>query len=426
MVVPRCMRPRRGERVCLPVDRPLRLAYVVKRFPRYSETFIVNEILAHEAAGCEVEVFSLRPCIDSHFQDVLARLRAPVRYVPSEGIRSAEFWSACTAAFGACGSLDTVFTDAIGDDGRDVYQALVLARWLRDDRFDHVHAHFASLPATVARIAAALAGITWTFTAHAKDIFHEQVRANDLERKCQDAAAVITVSDFNHAHLTEHFGSVARRIVRVYNGLELARVPYAGDGVRPIDVLAVGRLVEKKGFEVLIDACAELALTGRSLSCEIIGEGELEAALRARIARRGIGSVVRLSGPRPQGEVLAALRRAKVFAAPCLVGSDGNRDGLPTTILEAMASGTPCIATPVTGIPEVVRDGDTGVLVPSNAPRALADAIARLLDRQDDRDRLARAARALIEAEFDSRITARSLRGVFDECAHADPLEAMA
>jgi glycosyltransferase involved in cell wall biosynthesis len=420
------MRLRREERVLLLLDRPAKIAYVVKRFPRYSETFIVNEILAHEAAGCEVEVFSLRYSIDSHFQDVLARLRAPVRYVPSEGIRPAEFWTACTDAAAVCGSLDSVVNDRMHDDGRDVYQALVLARWLRTGGFDHVHAHFASLPATVARLAAGLCDLPWTFTAHAKDIFHEEVRRGDLERKCRDAAAVITVSDFNHAFLTEQFGGVARRVVRVYNGLELARIPYASNGPRPLDVLAVGRLVEKKGFDVLIDACAELATMGRPLRCEIVGEGELEQSLRDRIAARGMGGIVTLVGPRPQGEVIAALRRAKVFAAPCLVGADGNRDGLPTTILEAMASGTPCIATPVTGIPEVVREGETGMLVPSNDSRALAAGIARLLDREDDRDRLARWARALVEAEFDSRVTARALRDVFAECRHATALEATA
>lgn len=408
------------------VDRPVRLAYVVKRFPRYSETFIVNEILAHEAAGCEVEVFSLRPCIDSHFQDVLARLRAPVRYVPSEGIRSREFWTACLAAFEACGTIDSVLADGSGDEGRDVYQAMVLARWLRDGVFDHVHAHFASLPATVTMLAAALARVPWSFTAHAKDIFHDEVRHEDLQRKCQHAAAVVTVSDFNRAYLTERFGSVARQIVRIYNGLELARVPCASDTARPIDVLAVGRLVEKKGFDVLIDACAALASSGRQLTCEILGEGELEQPLRNRIATLGIANVVRLVGPRPQGEVLAKLRGAKVFAAPCLIGGDGNRDGLPTTVLEAMASGTPCIATAVTGIPEVVRDGDTGILVPPNDVHALADAIARLIDRDGERNRLARAARALIEDEFDSRHTTRALRGVFSACAYRTPIEAMA
>ena len=409
----------------MPAERPLRLAYIVKRFPRYSETFIVNEILAHEAAGCEVEVFSLRPCTDTHFQDILARLRAPVRYVPSEA-RSTEFWTACAQAFTTCGSIDEILRRAAASDGRDVYQSLVLARWLCEGGFDHVHAHFATLASTVARMAAPLAGLPWTFTAHAKDIFHNEVQFDDLAVKCADASAVVTVSEFNRAYLSEQFGAVARRIVRVYNGLDLDRVPDGAGGPRPVDVLAVGRFVEKKGFEVLIDACAQLAARGVALTCEIIGEGELESALRERIATRGVGHVVRLRGPRPQLEVLDALRHAKVFAAPCLVGADGNRDGLPTTILEAMASGAACIATPVTGIPEAIRHGETGSLVTSGDADGLAAAIGRLLDRPDERQRLAAAARALIEADFDSRVTARQLRDVFATCAPRARLEATA
>jgi colanic acid/amylovoran biosynthesis glycosyltransferase len=403
--------------VRLPIDGRMRLAYVVKRFPRYSETFIVNEILAHEEAGCEVEVFSLRPPIDTHFQDRLARLRASVRYIPVEGIRSDEFWLACTTAFDACGSIDELMHDGTDHDGRDVYQALVLAERLTRGEFDHVHAHFASLPATVTRLAARLARLPWTFTAHAKDIFHEEVRSDDLARKCRDAAAVITVSEFNKSYLNERFGPHAREIVRVYNGLDLKLIPCILDGRRPVDIVAVGRLVEKKGFDVLIEACARLASEGRAITCEIVGEGELEPVLRDRIHTLGLTANVSLRGPLPQLEVLDALRGAKTFVAPCLVGADGNRDGLPTTILEAMASGTPCIATPVTGIPEAVRHGETGVLVPSGDPLALAHTIAGLLDQPDERRRLACNARGLIESTFNSQLTARQLRSVFSRCA---------
>lgn len=407
-------------------DRPLRLAYVVKRFPRYSETFIVNELLAHEAAGWDVEVFSLRPCIDTHFQDTLARLHAPVRHLAGESVKPHDYWTACTRAFEALGSLDALWSDGAVGDGRDVYQALLLARLLHDGRFDHVHAHFASLPATVTRLAAKLARVPWTFTAHAKDIFHQSVAAGDLARKCHEAAAVVTVSDFNQRYLREQCGRPEREIVRIYNGLDLNAVPFGREAARSLDVLAVGRLVEKKGFEVLIDACAQLCRSGCELRCEIVGEGELEPMLRARIASTGIGDCVRMTGPRPQQEVLERMRCAKLFAAPCLVAADGNRDGLPTTILEAMASGAVCISTPVTGIPEVVRHQDTGLLVPSGDPHALATAIRGLLSSNEERRRMASAARALIEDAFDSRATSAQLRALFVRCAAPTGIEAIA
>ena len=410
----------------MPADRPLRLAYVVKRFPRYSETFIVNEVLAHEAAGCDVEVFSLRRPIDTHFQDTLARLRAPVRYVAGESVRPDEYWSACVSAFETVGSLDTLLRDYGAEDGRDVFQAVILARLLCDGGFDHVHAHFASLPATVVRMAAPLAGLPWTFTAHAKDIFHETVDAGDLMHKCRDAAAVVTVSDFNQRYLREQWGGAAREIVRIYNGLELDAVPFGSHASRPLDVLAVGRLVEKKGFDVLIDACGELRHAGYPIHCEIIGEGELEPALRARIASLSLGDSVRITGPKPQREVLQRMRAAKIFAAPCLIAADGNRDGLPTTILESMASGAVCISTPVTGIPEVVRHRQTGALVPQGDPHSLATEISELLSSDEDRRRIAGAARAVIDDAFDSRVTAAQLRALFARCAAPRDIEALA
>src|SRR5439155_10872949 len=184
----------------------------------------------------------------------------------------------------------------------------------------------------------------------------------DLARKRRDAAAVVTVSEFNQRYLREQCGDGGCEIVRIYNGLDLDAVPFGRDSPRPVDVLAVGRLVEKKGFHVLIDASAELARTGHTIRCDIVGEGELEPALGDRIASLGLDDIVQMVGPRPLREVLERLRSARIFAAPCLVASDGNRDGLPTTILEAMASGAVCISTPVTGIPEVVRHRETGVL----------------------------------------------------------------
>lgn len=392
---------------------PPRVGYVVKRFPRYSETFIVNEILAHEAAGLAIEIFSLRPPNDTHFQDSLSRVRAPVCYLPSVGIKALEFWQGVEAAAEVCPRLWSQFHRAVGEDAFDVYQALVLAREVTIRGIDHLHAHFATSPTSVARLGAFFAGISYSFTAHAKDIFHESVRPADLSRKLSDADEVVTVTDYNGEFLRRSYGVVAARVRRVYNGLDLVRFPYEDPRTRKVEIAAVGRLVEKKGFGDLVAACSLLAGWGHDFRCEIIGSGPLEKELAALIDRHGLRERVLLVGPRPGNEIIERVSRASAFAAPCVVGSDGNRDGLPTALLEAMALGTPCVSTNVTGIPEVVRDGDTGLLVRPGAAADLALALARLLGDAELRVRLARAARRLIEREFDVEVNAAQLREVF-------------
>jgi glycosyltransferase involved in cell wall biosynthesis len=202
-------------------------------------------------------------------------------------------------------------------------------------------------------------------------------------------------------------------VYRIYNGLDLDRFSYEAPHHRPPRIIAVGRLIEKKGFEDLIDACALLAQQGRQFQAEIIGAGPLAADLRARINRLDLKGWVDLLGPRPQAEVIRHVRAAAAFAAPCVVGQDGNRDGLPTVLLEAMALGTPCVSTDVTGIPEVLHHGLTGLCVPQRDPAALAAALARLLDDSVLRGRLAAEARELIEAEFNVYRNTAQLRQLF-------------
>ena len=397
----------------------MKIGYVLKRYPRYSETFVVNEILAHEAAGLEVEIFALRPPSDTHFQDIISRVRAPVNYLSASGIKAEDFWTALEGAAVSSPGLWTALGQAGSEDARDIYQAALLAREARLKGITHLHAHFATASTTVARLAAKFAGIPYTFTAHAKDIFHESVSPEDFRRKLEDAAGVVTVSDYNLRYLRENYGPAAQRMRRVYNGLDLQRFTYKAPLHRLPKIVAVGRLVEKKGFADLIGACATLAASGRRFTCEIVGSGELEADLRGRIEQSGVGGMVRLIGPRPQAAVVRLVQEAAAFVAPCVLGEDGNRDGLPTVLLEAMALGTPVVSTDVTGIPEVLRDGETGLLVPQRNSAALAGAISRLTGDFTLRVRLANRARRLIEADFNVHDNAAHLREIFAEAAES-------
>jgi glycosyltransferase involved in cell wall biosynthesis len=393
----------------------LKIGYVVKRYPRHSETFVVNELLAHESAGEELEIFALRAPNDTHFQDLISQVRAPVRYLHFGGTKASTLWRGIEDAAREIPDVFSRLDDGLGLEAQEVSQAVQLAAHVRRAGIEHLHAHFATTASRVAALAAHLAQVSFTFTAHAKDIFHEDVADGELARLAERAAFVVTVSDYNVRYLSESCGVPLGKITRIYNGLPLDTYRFHDPAEAPRDgsILAVGRLVDKKGFRYLIDACALLAERGRPVPCVIIGGGECEDALRARIDELDVGLQVRLAGALPRVEVARAMLRASVFAAPCVIGDDGNRDGLPTVLLEAMASGTPCVSTDVTGIPEILTEGETGLLAKQEDAVSLAAAIERLLDDRELAARCARAARARIEQDFDREHSAAALRAEF-------------
>ncbi|SDS03557.1 glycosyltransferase [Microlunatus soli] len=403
-----------------PRQQPARIGYLMKMFPRFSETFIVTEILALEAQGREVEIFSLRTPTDGRFHPDLARITAPVQYLQPGTVKAEQLWTALAGYRDAVGPLDDdQLRELLRVPPREAAQALDLARAVRSRRITHLHAHFGSVATTVARLAARLSGIGYSFTAHAKDIFHTEVDEADLGQKIAEAQAVITVSDYNLQDLTRRFSPAAGRVRRIYNGIDLQRFRYAAadDGRRPagpVRIAAVGRLVEKKGFDDLIAAAALLDRRGVDFRLEIAGTGPLSEPLAAMIMGEGLADRVRLLGALPQNEVRRLVSSAAVFAAPCKVGADGNRDGLPTVLLEAMALGTTCVSTPVTGIPEVVDHRRTGLLVPESDPEALAEALTELITDPALAAALADAARARIEADFDAERQASRIAALFD------------
>ncbi|HEY9291677.1 MAG TPA: glycosyltransferase family 4 protein [Microlunatus sp.] len=388
------------------VDHPEpRIGYLMKMYPRFSETFILTELLALEAQGWDLEIFSLRTPNDGRFHPDLARVKAPVRYLQPGGVTAAHLMQALADYLADFGQIDQdQLSRLVQLPAREAAQALDLARAVRADGITHLHAHFGSVATTVARQAAVLSGIGYSFTAHAKDIFHQEVDTAELGTKIADARAVITVSDYNLRYLADRFPEVAGSIRRVYNGIDLDRFRYRSQAdrtERPM-IAAVGRLVEKKGFDDLISAARVLVDRGQDFRLGIAGAGPLDDQLQTQITELGLDGQVSLIGPLPQDQVREFVASATVFAAPCRVGGDGNRDGLPTVLLEAMAVGTPCISTPVTGIPEAIEHRRTGLLVPEGDVAALADALGELLGDAGMRAGLAAAAREQIEQEFDA------------------------
>lgn len=389
------------------------IGYVVKRYPRFSETFIVNEVLAHEAAGLPINIFSLRPPIDTHFQDLISRVRAAVTYLSEGRVSAAELWSALSSASRIIPDIHSRLESAQDESSLDAYCGIRLAEQSVRRGITHLHAHFASSSATVARIASLLTDIPYSITAHAKDIFHQDVNTEDLSRKLRDACVTFTVSHFNLEFLRTQIATGGSPIVRLYNGIPLEQFPFQSPRDRCRQIIAVGRFVEKKGFGDLIQACGILRDRGTSFRCLLVGGGELEQDLVQLVRKLNLHEQVKLLGPQPQRSVKDLIQKSAVMATPCVLGSDGNRDGLPTVLLEAMALGTPCVSTDVTGIPEIVRHQETGLIVSQNSPAELANSLTQVLAEPDLRHHLAIKARRLIESEFDIAMNSLAQRQYF-------------
>lgn len=400
------------EKMTLSELKPMYIGYVLKRYPRFSETFVVNEILAHERAGTKIDIFALGPVMETHFQDGISQVRAPVSRLTDKQRNTETFWALLNEGFSKLSNFAAKLEKAKGTV-HEVAQSVLLALEIKKRGIQHLHAHFGTQATTVARQAAIFADITYTFTAHAKDIYFQYEESTELGQKMRDASATVTVSDYNLAYLREQYGDDAKSAVRIYNGMDLRKFPYQPFTQNNRHILSVGRLVAKKGFSVLLDALAILKQREVSMHCTLVGDGGLRGQLLEQIERLNIQDVVDMVGPMPQAEIIKFMKSANMMIAPSVISEDGDRDGLPTVLLESMALGTPVISTQVAGIPELVQDGVTGLCVPPNDPEALADAIERLLDDPELCKTLSLNSRALIESEYDEDKNVAVLQQLF-------------
>lgn len=396
-----------------------RLAYILKVYPRTSQTFVLAEILAHERAGLELDIFSLRRTDDSRFHAALAQVRSPVFQVACASSNATLALNQLREHARYLPGLWDVVQNSRAP-AEDLLQAAILSRAIVDRGIVHLHAHFGTVATVVARLASKITGVGYSFTAHAKDIFHATVEADVLREKLADAAGVVTVSQFNVAYLQEKYAEAAAGVKLIYNGLDLDEFRYEPEGNRPPLVLGVGRLVEKKGFSYLVEASALMRAKGIPFRCEIVGGGELDASLQQQVQKLGLTECVKLCGPMSQSDVKQKIRHAWLLAAPCVHAEDDDRDGLPTILLEAMALGTPCISTPVTGIPEVLRHEQTGLMVAERDAQALAEACERLLLDPDLCSELARNGRRLVEEQFDIDKNTAKMRAFFSAMTGMD------
>lgn len=394
---------------------PQRVLYVVSLFPCWSETFIVREIATLVASGVDVRVLSLKhpseAMVQPDAQALLDRVWHPQ-------VRS-RAWSKRLAVL--CSQPLTIAPLLLQQIAGLWRQPLVLLKSIyallrgvehlaaiRQFDPDFIHAHWATYPSTVALALARLSGKPWGFTCHAHDIF---VDNQLLATKLEGATMPVTISRFNVDYLAERITPIARqRLQVVHCGVDLPAFDFSRDDRDDDLLIAVGRLDPIKGFDVLLKALGELAQAGVAFRCRIIGEGPQRAELEQLIAQQQLAERVQLLGARPQAEVRALLHAATIFVLPSAVAADGNRDGIPVALMEAMAVGAPVISTRVSGIPELIADDVNGLLVDGGDAVGLASALQRLLGDPELRDRYAAQARETVQREFDAEIEASKLR----------------
>ena len=430
--------PTRG---CLP--KLGSVAYVMNGFPRLSETFIAHEIHQLEQSGLQLRLFVVKDEAEDKVHPVVDEIRAPLAYLPKASSLSGttllgwlranlpSYWRA-HAAVAVRHPLRYVRTLASA-------VALTVRHWprkvfikeflqsgaiadavLRDRNVRHLHGHFCHGVATITWFASLLTGVPFSFTAHAKDIYQAELNPGDLLERKLGAARFVATCTCANAHVLGARHPRAEEIHTIYHGLDTdyfspAPVPASvqANGEPPL-ILAVGRLVEKKGFDQLIAACARLKQAGLRFRCAIVGErGSALPSLRAQIETLGLQDHVQLRSAVTQDQLREIYRGAQVFALPCQIMEDGDRDGFPNVLAEAMAMGVPVVSTAISGIPEMIDDGVHGLLVQPRDPQALAHALHRVLTEPELHASLAGAGRERICERFDSRLTTLALRDLF-------------
>ncbi|HJU15023.1 MAG TPA: glycosyltransferase family 4 protein [Stellaceae bacterium] len=391
----------------------MRVAFVLKGYPRLSETFIAQEILALEQRGLDLLIVSLRRPSEPLRHPVHRAIGAPLLYLPEylyrEPWRVLRGWHAARRRPGYRRARRAFVADLLRDPTpnriRRFGQALVLARELPPG-IGQLHAHFLHTPASVARYAAMILGLPWTVSAHAKDIW--TIPPWEKRGKLADAVWAVTCTEAGRRHLA----ALAPRpdaVALCYHGLDLARFPPppprppGGDGGEPrhpVVLLSVGRAVAKKGYD---DLLAALALLPRRLAWRFVhvGAGGERKTLMRRAEHLGIAGRIAWRGALPQPEVLAAYRAADLFVLAAKIARNGDRDGLPNVLVEAQSQGLPCVATTVSGIPELIRHGREGLLAPPGDPAALARLLERLIRDPAERARLGAAGRERVHDAFD-------------------------
>jgi len=400
-------------------------AYLFERFPSFVQTFVYREALEMVRQEMAPWLVSIRRPDDP--AELTEKIAAEVFYLPEADSMRAEIDAQIAQHKLPRKIRRTVAEWRKRPDSNRVFEAVWLGPKLRERGIRHVHAHFGGLAARTAWMLRKLFGFTYSFTGHANDIFCENDFPITNEMLVRSAKLIVTETDFARRWMEEKYPFARGRIVRVFNGIATDGFPQRQPPSGPPRIISVGRYVEKKGFADLIEACRLLRNRGRKFDCVIVGGGPLETVLQTRIERASLGDVVRLLGPRSQSEVRELLAGSELFVLACVPDAEGGSDNLPTVILEAMLSELPVVSTKIAGIPEMVIDGETGLLVAAKEPAALTMAMEKLLSDPTLAKRLgARGRQNAVEKFAIEKTVGRLKRQLVQRCAVRVPNAAYA
>jgi glycosyltransferase involved in cell wall biosynthesis len=403
-----------------------KIALVLKGYPRLSETFIAQEIRALELRGFDITLVSLRHPTDTSIHPIHQQIEADVIYLPeylhSEPLRVLKAVCKVVSRFSVGKVLGQFFKDIKRDTSRGRVrrfgQSLVLAAEMPEG-IEQMYAHFLHTPASVTRYAALLNNLPWSCSAHAKDIWTTDHW--DLAEKLQELEWLATCTGANHEFL-QSLAQDPEKVHLVYHGLDFERFDKkeresrasvdGSDPNNPIKIVSVGRAVPKKGYEDLLTALADLP-SNIHWRFTHIGGGAILKTLQQQAERLGIEEYIEWCGALPQREVLQAYRESDLFVLASKIVADGDRDGMPNVLMEAQSQALCCLATNISGIPELIDNGENGVLVASNNPQQLGSALQELMTNGGKREQLGLQGQIQLRRRFDVKIGVDQLQKLF-------------
>lgn len=391
------------------------LGYILKGYPRISETFISNEILLLEKMGFKLRLFPMRQPRESFCHASVKEIKAKVDYLPTElfldfsRLISPNIFLAVKRPANYLKTLNYAAEGIRNQKGLATLKHLLQAGYLtnnvllKDENIVHLHGHFAHSPTSVTLFASLLSGTPFSFTAHAKDIYTS--KKDKLKRKIDRARFVTTCTSHNEEYLKNLAGNSSTPISCIYHGIDIGMFHHQKQKIHPTppyQLLTIARLTEKKGLPTLYRALKILHEQNFPFNHTLIGDGDDKEKILTLISSLTLNKICKWIGTQPHEEVLRHFRKSDLFVLACEIAQSGDRDGIPNVLVESLAMGVPALSTEVSAIPEILLNGKTGLTVPPSDPEALAQAIIRMVQDEDLRQKLITNGRQYVEKEFDN------------------------